>query len=36
MKAAKEREERVRGTPLLIERLHSGKQNTNLAKIKAT
>lgn len=28
-------EERVRGRPLLVERLHSGKNNSNLAKIKA-
>lgn len=33
---AKEREEKVRGMPLLIERLHNGKNNSNLAKIKAT
>jgi hypothetical protein len=29
-------EERVRGRPLLVERLYSGKNNSNLAKIKAT
>jgi hypothetical protein len=34
--AAKAREEKIRGMPLLIERLHNGKQHSNLAKIKAT
>ena len=33
---AKEREEKVKGMPLLIERLHNGKNTSNLAKIKAT
>ena len=36
MLAKKEMEERVKGRPLLVERLHSGKNNSNLAKIKAT
>ena len=33
---AKEREEKIRGMPLLVERLHNGKNTSNLAKIKAT
>ena len=34
---ARLREEKIRGMPLLIERLHTGgKQHSNLAKIKAT
>lgn len=35
-KAAKDRDEKIRGQPLLFERLHNGKGNSNLAKIKAT
>ena len=29
-------EDRVKGRPLLVERLYAGKNNSNLAKIKAT